>query len=228
MKYLPWLDFSSAANGVPVRENFGRWFGDSVIKRPNGEPIVFLHGTDTDFDVFKCSRSGAQGPGIYMTRGEIGQAADYGTRTLELAVRMLNPFVFRPSEDSIDALVNGELIEQALGDAETAARVITRIDQEGIDAYGTEVREALQSKGHDGILMVYPWSRGVLQDDCVAIAWEPSQVKLVHGNSGLFLEDPSMSDRAAADQLNRARRIDEHLIDTSTELASARRSRVRP
>lgn len=202
-KPFPWFDESEAPNGRPVLENFIDWFRGSVITAKTGEPLVLLHGTRTadSFDVFEPSKGGAQGPGIYMTQAAPGAKSEYGVRTLELAARITNPYVWHASDDSYDALVDGELLEKVLGPTR-AAKVVSRMDRAGaretgrLDGYGTELQTELRKHGHDGLVVVPPWSSGFLQGDNVVIAWEARQVKLVYGNSGLFSsKSDSLSDR---------------------------------
>lgn len=196
MKTAPWLNDALAPNSRPVRENFLDWFRGSVIATSTGEPIICAHGTRSAgaFDVFEPSKGGAQGPGIYMTQSSAGVVSEYGSRTLELAVRMTNPYVWHASEESYDAMVDGALLEKVLGPA-LALKVIVRMDGAGIEAYGTELTRELRKYGHDGLVVVPPWSKGFLQGDNVVIAWEASQVKLAYENNGLFSrQSASLSD----------------------------------
>lgn len=190
----PWLESSPGPNGRPVRENFIDWFRGSVIAGADGIPLVLAHGTTQEFDVFEPSKGGAQGPGIYMAQVAPGAKAEYGDHTLELVVHMRNPFSWNASEKSYDAMVDGQLLEHVLG-AKRATKVVARIDREGINAYGTELVTELRSHGHDGLVVVPPWSKGFLKGDNVVIAWEARQVKLAYGNSGIFSKRASLSDR---------------------------------
>ncbi|MEJ8837644.1 GNAT family N-acetyltransferase [Ramlibacter sp. AN1133] len=177
--------------GAPVRRPlwkgaaFKQWFGRSVILRKGTmEPMVAHHGTRSDFAVSRPSVTGAEGPGIYMSDG----ASEYGAKSMRLFVRMENPFWFYPSDESIDAEINGELIEQVLG-ADEAARIIQRMAVQGRQAYGTEVRDALRARGHDGIVMVYPFGEPALEGAsgaAVLIAFDPEQVKSADANDGRF------------------------------------------
>ena len=154
-----------------------RWFGASRVLGLDGRPLVAHHGTRSEswFDVPVPSRYGAQGPGVYMA----DRLSSYGERSIPLYVRMLNPFVFHPSDESIDADVNGELIEQALPRA-LARRVLRRMNEHGVEAYGTEVQDALRARGHDGIVMVYPEGEPMIlgiEHEAVIIAFESSQLR---------------------------------------------------
>jgi hypothetical protein len=143
----------------------------------DGEPATLYHGTRHAFERFVPSTTGAEGPGIYMKDAP----AEYGTITMELQVRMRNPYFFYSSDESLEADVNGELIEQVLL-PELAAEVIDRMDRLGVEAYGTEVQDALKTKGHDGIVMVYPFGESVLKGAngaCVVIAFDPEQVAIL-------------------------------------------------
>lgn len=191
----PWLNETTAENGLTVSENFRRWFDESLIVRPSGEPLVLFHGTraEESFDRFRPSAGGAQGPGIYLSNLGEGETSEYGHFTMPVLVRMKNPFFFYPSDDSLDAMVNGELLDQVLS-ADVVQIVVDRIEREGIDAYGDELRSALEARGHDGIVMVYE-GNSPLAGGNVVIAWEPDQIKSALGNSGLFEDGPSLCDR---------------------------------
>lgn len=206
---LPWLDHSLAPNGREVRENFADWFKGSRIVDATGAPATLLHGTRSTlpFDVFSPSSTGAHGPGIYMVHGASGQSSEYGVRTLELAARLLNPFIWHASDESYDATVDGDLLDAVLG-PERAAKVVDRMDRDGVDTYGTEVQAELRKRGHDGIVVVPPWSPGFMRGSNVVIAWEPRQVKLVRGNSGLFSQlSASLSDWKTEESMSLTSRV---------------------
>jgi hypothetical protein len=67
-------------------------------------------------------------------------------------VRLENPYRFFPSDDSFDAEVNPELLEQVL-DEETLARVYARMEAEGAAGYGFEVMQALRSCWYSQLLL---------------------------------------------------------------------------
>ncbi|MFK4706240.1 hypothetical protein ABIC83_003079 [Roseateles asaccharophilus] len=206
-RQAPWCNPAQAANGLPIQDNFRRWFDSSVLKSSDGEPLILTHGTDVDFDVFKPSSTGAHGPGIYMSQWAPDGKSDYGDRTLHLVVRMRNPFRWTPSDESYDALIDGDLIEAVLGPQQSKV-VLDRVAYD-VNGYGSEVRDELVSRGHDGLVIIPPWSKGFMAGDNVVIAWSPEQVKLAHSNSGLFADGPSLS-------------------DSSTPIASPVRRKMRP
>jgi|688.fasta_scaffold871285_1 hypothetical protein len=50
-----------------LNDNFFKWFGNSKMINEDGSPIIFYHGTDKIFNVFKKSKYGSNGPGVYLT-----------------------------------------------------------------------------------------------------------------------------------------------------------------
>ena len=150
----------------------------STILAPGySEPLMLYHGTSTVFDRFVPSATGAEGPGIYLS----DVYSIYGDFCLKTKVAMTNPFFFYPSDESLEAPANGELIEQVLS-PEMAAIVNERLDREGLIGYGYEVQEALKARGHDGIIMVYPFGEPVLPGvtgSAVVIAFESDQVEIL-------------------------------------------------
>lgn len=193
----PWLDESIAPNGRTVRENFLSWFSGSAIVDNRGEPLMLAHGSRVTepFDVMLPSVGGAQGPGIYMSQLASGEANEYGLVTYPLYARIVRPFVFHPSDDSLDAIVNPELLEALLATHEIE-QLLENLSADGRQGWGSVLGNALARRGHDGIVMVYPHSRGVLQGHNVVIATSSHQVKSAIGNSGLFDPlNPSFSDK---------------------------------
>ena len=138
-----------------------------------------FHGTRARFKVFRPSETGALGPGIYLadTRDAAWQ---YGPLVAEVDVTLSNPYVFRPSDESINAETNPELIEQVLP-PRVAMRVADRLHQQGAIGYGTEVRDALQAHGFDGVLMLFPAGEPAipgLDTQCVILPFDPNQVSI--------------------------------------------------
>lgn len=155
------------------------WMRQTKLIGLDGEPLVLYHSTraETHFTEFEPSVSGAQGPGIYMADAP----GDYSGRVMRLNVRMLNPFFFYPSDESLESEINGELIEQVLP-ADVALMVMERIDREGYDSYGTEVQQALKAQGHDGIVMIYPFGEQKLPDQpgaAIVVAFDSSQILIL-------------------------------------------------
>ncbi|MGF6440290.1 hypothetical protein [Paraburkholderia youngii] len=135
-----------------------------------------FHGTRVRFDAFRPSSSGALGPGIYLADRQ-SAAWEYGPLVVEAEVTLANPYVFRPSDDSINAETNPELIEQVLP-PRVAMRVADRLHEHGALGYGTEVRDALQAHGFDGVLMLFPEGAPALpglDTLCVILAFYPAQ-----------------------------------------------------
>lgn len=147
------------------------------LKNILGAIATLYHGTSCVFDRFIPSLTGAQGPGIYMTDAH----STYGSICMHLRVNMVNPYIFRPSDESLEAEINYELIEQVLP-LEIAQAVLQRIEEQGPEAYGHEVQNALKALGHDGILMIYPFGDAVLEGTdgaAVVIAFDPDQVEVI-------------------------------------------------
>lgn len=69
---------------------FKRWFGESKVVDAQGQPLVVYHGTDGDFNVFKKSKYGSNGPGIYFTT-ERSLAEAHGKRVIEAYVKIEGP-----------------------------------------------------------------------------------------------------------------------------------------
>jgi hypothetical protein len=142
---------------------------------------TLFHGAKTEFSEFIPSPYGAQGPGVYLA-DKHESASHYGSIVLETETELNNPFYFYPSDDSFDAEVNPELLEQVLSPEELKL-VLARMDKVGAAGYGFEVQDKLKAAGHDGIVMVCPWGEPTLPlpsvtGEAVVIAFDSAQVRI--------------------------------------------------
>lgn len=80
-----------------INYNFWEWFGNSKIVDENGNPKIVYHGTDNKFDIFKISKYGSVGPGIYLTTYK-DIAKNHGKYLMELYVKI---------EDDSDGIITG-------------------------------------------------------------------------------------------------------------------------
>jgi hypothetical protein len=118
-----------------LNDNFWKWFGNSKIKKGN-EPIILYHGTKTNFNIFRPSKSvGNQGEkdqieGIYFTTNKdaasffsIGEDERY-LKSVYLSIK--NPYFTEGNNELKDEL--------------------------GIDKLA-DANEALKKMGYDGLIM---------------------------------------------------------------------------
>lgn len=151
--------------------------GQTKLLDNDGNKLVLYHGTCSVFTKFIPSKTGAQGAGIYMT----DEPSMYGDITMKLHVNMVNPFYFHPSDDSLDAPVNGELLEQVLS-PDACQDLCDLMDTEGREKFTTQVQDVLRARGHDGIIMVYPFGEPRipgLSGSAVVIAFDPEQIEII-------------------------------------------------
>ena len=73
---------------------FKRWFAGSKVVDENGDPLVVYHGSfkGADFNVFKESKNGVVGRGIYLTPFN-GNALQYGESLYTLYAKVENPLI---------------------------------------------------------------------------------------------------------------------------------------
>jgi hypothetical protein len=141
---------------------FKRWFGDSKVIDPAGQPLRVYHGTAADFDKFDISRQGSANGlmfsrGIYLTANPeyaatMGARGEAGANVMPAYVSMKNPLVFSSYEAA----------------HKLPAREWARIETEGV---------------HDGVIVL---DNGKMSE---VIAFRPEQIKSAIGNSGRF--DPT-------------------------------------
>lgn len=122
-------------------------------------PVVLdvFHGTRAEFSTFKPSARGTFGPGIYfgstLQQGAIfsGEADD--SVVLKVRVTLQRPYHHRIVEPvEVDSWGEG-LVNEILGPKD-AARVL-KAAAEGDGHFGSELYEALEAMGHDGIVADY-------------------------------------------------------------------------
>lgn len=130
--------------GQTKTENFRKWFGKSKQVGENGKPVVYMHGTNAQFDRFDLNRIGTAndkgyyGKGIYLALYE-GSAKFYGDNVMRLFVRAENPY------NIYNELLNGK------GDTPTLFQNITEKLPELAD---TVIAEADAEKGQQKDLTI--------------------------------------------------------------------------
>lgn len=146
-----------------INDNFWKWFGASKVKK-GSKPLVLYHGTKTNFDVFKPSKSiGNQGEkdqieGMYFTANRDAASffsiSDDDKYVKPVFLSLKNPYV----TDSHDEL------KRELG--------ITKF---------SEVNKKLKSLGYDGLIM----KRGFYANGgpfVLYLAFYPNQIKSVYND----------------------------------------------
>jgi len=80
-----------------LNNNFKSWFNNSKIVNDDGTPMICYHGTNKLFDVFRISKYGSNGPGIYLTNyKEIAEM--HGKYIIEVYVKI---------ESDLDGIIAG-------------------------------------------------------------------------------------------------------------------------
>ena len=131
-----------------MNKNFNDWFGASKILDDSGAPMVFYHGTKSDFSHFDIKKFGASdeglvGKGFYFTYNP-EEASNYalneqygkgdGPNVMPVFLSITNPFV----------ITQGVMPD---------GRKISDMHRGGIDSrVGNEVRRMVEEAGHDGIV----------------------------------------------------------------------------
>ena len=95
---------------VKVNENtFEKWFGNSVLKDENGNPIKMYHGTDAQFDAFSKDFIGStgafEGYGFNFTP-HYSSAAHYNSKNvIEAYLRVENPMTTKTNNITLRTLI---------------------------------------------------------------------------------------------------------------------------
>ena len=152
-------------------EFFKNWFGKSVMKNPDGTPMVVYHGTTDSFDQFDLDHpnkydNGFLGKGIYLTdREELAQA--YATnkkvktkapaedkKVMPLYVRLENPYqataedkyIIKRGGAAASAAFRDKLIREGYDGA-----IMSVLDGREIVVFDTNAVKSVDNKGN--------WSR---------------------------------------------------------------------
>lgn len=188
----------------PVKQslqNFWNWFGDSTAVDAKGRPLVFFHGTNSDFNEFKSQIKTYNSYGLLgiveTTRAAIfitpdktfahGYVRDEmtGANIISVYAKVSNPFDLRKGlseyqwQELQDAGYNPKFIHQALDIWEIFD------GDEGIHFVNT-----LKKLGYDGVLISEEGTHGYA--DVWAI-FSPSQLKAVYGNRGTYDKSDAMT-----------------------------------
>lgn len=153
--------------------SFEQWFGKSRIMDASGRPLVLYHGTDRDFAKFKSSTRGLFGEGIYLSTDRV-DASQYQTQGEPKAVyaSLQRPFYTVADYEAGEAVdldaPSVPFLRKIFGDQ--ADPFIDRM-RTGDGLLGSEVREALEKMGHDGIVVT--WPNGLQH----VVAFKPEQIR---------------------------------------------------
>lgn len=180
---------SLAPDGNRRVENFRAWFGDSKVVGPDGHPVVACHGTAYDVPALRMSTRGSFGAGFYFApdsmtaeafiREEVGQS-----NVMPVFLALSNP-AFANADFEVGEEIEFDsaavpLVRYAFGNG---AHQVLADSMAGDGKFGLDLQDALKRMGHDGIIARY--NDGSLE----YVAFKHSQLKAVHGNSGLFVAD---------------------------------------
>ena len=156
-----------------LNDNFKKWFGSSKIK-DGGKPLILYHGTKTNFNVFKPSKSiGNQGEtdqieGMYFTTNK--DAASFFS--IGDDERYLKP-VYLSLKNPYFTDGNNELKNEL-----------------GIDKL-KDVNKTLKSLGYDGLIM----SRGFYAKGgpfVLYLAFYPNQIKSINNDGSWDIDDDNI------------------------------------
>lgn len=174
----PDIRFRRNANPQTATPEFRKWFGDSKVVDADGEPMVVYHGTASDFGVFRTSRSGELGSGIYFSDNP-KEASGYvntnarggdGQNVMPVYLSIKNPLVISSADQLWSEVGN---------------------------VPDDKVIDALSAKGYDGVMFKRPLQKWVDGKGVVdlgemqthIVAFSPTQIKSATGNIGTFDAD---------------------------------------
>lgn len=221
--HAPWLCDDIVANGRSIRENFAAWFDGSELRTPDGSPMVVYRGDRKTVDVFHADER--REFGLFFAAEE-ERAACYGeAKAYVLQARHVLDLrdaygLWRKGGEAaviIDTLFESHYRDQhcdETGDPYTVADVITAIEEgflwrlDGLGGWTMRAWRDLQRLVHGAgfdAMIVHDDGEG-RRKGLDVVVFDAGQVKLAHGNSGLFLVDSgSVSDAPEGVQVLRDR-----------------------
>ena len=181
----------SARNPQVDTPQFKRWFGNSKVVGPDGQPLVVYHGSEKDFSTFSKDSVPARWRDKERLNGFFFSAdPQYGyiqrsSNVYPVFLRIENPYFIDRSEK-----------------------------MEGLNAWDSAAEwiDGLRSQGYDGIIWGDPDNlrkppRGAWGDDRSQIfVFEPTQIKSAIGNIGTF--DPTNPDIRYSREAKRVAGVD--------------------
>lgn len=191
---------------VTESPEFKKWFGDSRVVDESGDPLVVYHGTKSNFDTFRTSRSkSANRMGAYFTEsadaaGKFLQTSRYSTGD------NIKPVYLSVSKPLDLRKISREDIARKIGLNEDIQREM--LSQGRAGAYSTlefldqkyNLVPRLKKAGYDGIVFDGD------EEGMTWVAFKPEQIKSAIGNSGKFNTDnPSITKHIENDKQHSSR-----------------------
>lgn len=188
-------------------ENFFNWFGDSKAKDSKGRPLVFFHGTLSDFTEFKTQIKSTNQYGIFggadVTRHaifvtpDIDFASTYasadreGANIISVYIRAEKPFDLR---FGLTETQESEL--NSVGFNTSMFRYIDNFWELFDDDTGEHFVKSLKSLGYDSAIIKEHNELNNATVD-VWVLFSSNQLKSVYGNIGTYSKDsPSIIEKA--------------------------------
>lgn len=187
----PWLDDEIASNGLPVQENFARWFAQSKVVDQYDNPLVLYHGTSRMFSAFDLARSGENfdaGSGAFFFSADeavaeqiAAYAAENDESGDEISPRVISVYL---------SLQNPLVMDFRNHRRINIAKVVNQA----------------KANGHDGVIALHARDDMPSWRETQYIAFRPEQIKSADANCGLYLKDSAcLTDHEAHHALVRAR-----------------------
>lgn len=166
-----------APNSSLVRDNFTKWFGNSKVVGPGGEPMIVYHGTSDEIVSFRA--------GVNWFTNSINSAEGYAQdRTRARLIASIFDTSMQPGSACVIP-VYLSIKNPKVFDLKGA-----NYNPKWIDAQANTAR----SDGFDGVIFlnsidITSFSKAIPAD--VVASFSPNQIKSAFGNSGLFDPDSS-------------------------------------
>lgn len=240
----PWTDDRLAANGLPVMENFQKWFNSSKVTTDQHEPLVVYHATSADFTAFNTR--GRDLGSHFGTKNHVNSFTDV-TQVIPVYLSIKNPLWLEDRGGFELTRIIDQLIEaDVLSDAR--AGLLSDVDASGDiseSQMSNQIQDIIQDAGYDGVFYINrregahdPFDPDGFDGEEIDemtdqeflaafpgaevsyIVFNPSQVKSALGNAGLYLKsNPSLTDEDASLILLSAQRA-KLVIAKLTEMSS--------
>lgn len=180
---------NESAKQSNLNDNFWKWFNNSKVVNENGNPLVVIHRTKSDFNTFDITKShpmNLQGKGFYFSsKDDLFMKNSFGNKIMKCYLSIQNPFygyqvkykksILKKyiSNEDLQKIFEGNNSETFEGYELFFGLQMSRAER-NVKGYDTiDTTAILKNLGFDGIY---------LSENNVWVAFEPNQIKSIDNN----------------------------------------------
>jgi hypothetical protein len=167
-------------NKSNINDNFWKWFGDSKMVKSNGTPIIFYHGTNKIFDIFKLGQKTRQSyycDGFYFHKNS-KKVYDYGNKILKCFLSIKKPFhINNETLNLVDKYSETDNAKLYINDVEQFCKYTI-----GYRSENNKFKVNIINDGYDGV---------IIEND-IYIVFNPNQIKSFENDGTWDINDDNI------------------------------------